>query len=446
MKPKPGTYGIESALAFGRFHPGYHKTLHNLRAAVHPKVTLKVDGLHFEDYPFEPAFAFPAGKVGIDLIQEVNLGYPSQVRLKEGDILFVPGDGKEALITCINRYDVPVVRRLFIWDALLEPFLDTWEEQGAIDRQFVWFEKIGLPRGVVDAWRREVAVAMVAYNFGTHLWEWVQLGLYDVLTAQRARLSRRAFDDFYRRAVRQAAIDPLITERGVATADTLESALFSVLIEWFPRESQAGPKAFREQWDLRTEQIQKLQRKLTAELTAAYSEPHRHYHTVAHIEKCLAEVSRAWSYAIHLNEIRWAILFHDAVYDPRRSDNEARSAEWACRVMDELQRPEEEMARVRALILATAHANEPATADEALLVDIDLSILGADTAAFDLYDLGVRAEYEWVPQQAYRQARGEVLASFLNRERLYHTAVYRLDLEAAARRNLARALARLRGE
>ncbi len=176
------------------------------------------------------------------------------------------------------------------------------------------------------------------------------------------------------------------------------------------------------------------------------SQPHRRYHTFTHIEHCLGELNCAWDYAVHLEELRWALIFHDAVYDPRRDDNEVRSADWACRVMDELCRPEDEKARVRGLILATAHTSEPRSADEALLLDIDLSILGADEAGFDEYDRSIRAEYGFISGPRYREARAEILTSFMRRERLFHTTLYRQRLEARARANLQRALERLRTE
>jgi predicted metal-dependent HD superfamily phosphohydrolase len=97
---------------------------------------------------------------------------------------------------------------------------------------------------------------------------------------------------------------------------------------------------------------------------------------------------------LHFTNYAWALIFHDAVYDPGRDDNEVRSADWACRVMEDLCRPEDEKDRVRGLILATAHTSEPRTADEALLLDIDLSILGADEATFDDYCRLIRSEYE----------------------------------------------------
>jgi predicted metal-dependent HD superfamily phosphohydrolase len=99
--------------------------------------------------------------------------------------------------------------------------------------------------------------------------------------------------------------------------------------------------------------------------------------------------------------------------------------------------------RVRRMILATAHAGNAETPDEALLLDIDLSILAADDTTFDEYDRAIRVEYEWVPEQAYRAARTNVLQGILQRDRIFQTVAYRKQ-EAAARSNIERALERLR--
>jgi predicted metal-dependent HD superfamily phosphohydrolase len=441
MTAKPGRYGIEDALKLSWLKPAYWKTLHRL-AAAHPEVAADGGVLRFTRYPFEPASVFPTGEVRPDTIAEVNAGHPSHIRLKSGEVLFVPRSGKAALLDFVNRHDVRVERRTSIWGALLDPFLDTWEEQKTIDAQFEWLAGLGLERARVDALRREVAAAMMAYNFGTNLWEWTGFDLYDVLIAQRACLSPAAFADFYARAMRVAALDQPMTWKpwgGRKIADEIHS----VLLDWYPRE-KGSMKDFDERQKRRHDGIDKLRHRLAAELTAAYSEPHRRYHTVAHIEHCLDEAAGTLSYAVDLNEVRWALLFHDAVYDPRRQDNEARSADWACSIMAELGRPADEKERIRAMILATAHSGEPRAADEALVLDIDLAILGADEAAFDEYDRAVREEYAWVPEAVYRRERAKILESFLGRARLYHTVPYRARFERAARGNIGRALERLR--
>jgi predicted metal-dependent HD superfamily phosphohydrolase len=416
----PGEYGIEKVLSRILWRPAYWLTLLHLRRN-RSSVTTDGGALRFSNYPFLPASVFPSGTIEPGQIAEVNLS-ALQVRLGSGEILFVPYPHKPALLSFINRNDVAIGRRLSVWTALLEPFLDSWQDQAEIDRQFAWFSSLGLERAAVDRLRREVAVSMYAYNFGTMLWEWAMLDLSDVLTAQQARLSRGAFREFYWRAMQIAALDPVQTHPFDGGATTVDSALNAVLVEWHRPH---------------------LQQQLGAELTAAYSEPHRRYHTLQHIEFCLSELGKHWSHAVNLSELRWALLFHDAIYDPRRNDNEARSADWACRVMQELQRPEVEIARVRKLIMATVHAAQAETPDEALLLDIDLSILGADEATFDEYDRAIRVEYEWVPEEAYRLARSAVLKGFLQRERIFQTAAYR-DRESIARRNLERAVERLR--
>lgn len=438
---KPGEYGIEKALSWIRWRPAYWRTLRNLRP---DRSSVTSDGatLRFEQYAFEPATIFPAGTVEPKQIAEVNLDL-MQLRLHSGEVLFVNYPDKAALLTFVNCNDSKVARRISVWGALLDPFLDTWEDQATIDRQFAWLASLGLDRQTVDSWRREVAPAMYAYNFGTMLWEWGSLGFSDVLTAQQARLKRAAFKDFYWRAMKVAALDPLQSHLLEGHTSTVDSALHDVLLAWYPKDLRGSSKEFTERWNARTEQINHLRKQLCAELTAAYSEPHRRYHTLQHIEFCLRELVKHRPHAVRPSEIRWALLFHDVIYDPRRNDNEARSADWACRVMQEVQRPDDEIARVRKMILATAHAANAETPDEALLLDIDLSILAADESTFEEYDRAIRVEYEWVPEETYRAARATVLQGFLKRDRIFQTVAYRQQ-EAAARTNIEGALEKLR--
>ena len=447
MESKPGRYGTEDLFVRALFHPGYWKTLARLLRWDRTRVTVENSTLRFTNYVFEPASVFPSGNIHKDQIQEINLGsYPSQLRLTSGEILFIPQvpRDREALLEFIDLHDLPTQRRSSVWCALLEPFLDSWEDQKTIDEQSTWFAKVGLEREEVDRIRREIGIAMIAYNFGTKLWEWAILGLYDALRAQRARLSRKDFAGFYARAMRLAALDPVVTDIPASTT-TVSDALFAVLLEWYPRQKPGKIKDFTKEWTARTEKIDALNKTLLEQLTAAYSERHRRYHNLAHLESCVQEAQGAWSRAVRLEEVRWALLFHDAVYDPRREDNEARSAEWAVRVMGEMGLSEAQKQRIRDMILATAISGKPRTTDEALVVDIDRSILGSDEATFDEYDRNVRAEYEWVPDEIYRRERAAILQSFLDRERIYHTALYRRRCEAAARANLRRALARLTG-
>jgi predicted metal-dependent HD superfamily phosphohydrolase len=181
-------------------------------------------------------------------------------------------------------------------------------------------------------------------------------------------------------------------------------------------------------------------RALLCQLRAAYDEPQRVYHTLAHMRDCLRQFDAARTLAEQPAEVEVAIWFHDAVYDTHRSDNEERSAEWAERALVEAGAPDPVPRRVQALILATRHDLVPTGQDAALLADVDLSILGRTPAEYDAYEQGIRQEYAWVPDETYRAARANILRGLLLRARLYQTDFFYQRYEDRARRNLERAL------
>ena len=182
---------------------------------------------------------------------------------------------------------------------------------------------------------------------------------------------------------------------------------------------------------------------LLAQLLARWAEPHRRYHTLQHLDECLALCARHRALADHPGEVAIAVWFHDAIYDTHRHDNEAASADWAARALREAGASGAVVARAEALILATRHSVPARTADERLLVDFDLAILGAAPARFDEYDRQVRDEYGFVPEAVFREKRGEVLRGFLERPSIFETPALAERFERAARENLARAIDRL---
>lgn len=171
-----------------------------------------------------------------------------------------------------------------------------------------------------------------------------------------------------------------------------------------------------------------------------YAASQRAYHTIRHVEECLACLDRVRDAAARPAEVELALWFHDVIYDPRRNDNEARSADMATRAILEAGGRDALAARIDVLIVATADHSPAEDPDTRLLLDIDLSILGAPDARFDEYERQIRQEYAWVPSADYQAARGRFLTSMLERRRIYQTEALE-ELEAPARINLRRALA-----
>ena len=178
-------------------------------------------------------------------------------------------------------------------------------------------------------------------------------------------------------------------------------------------------------------------------LVECYSEPHRKYHTMQHLQECFAHLERVRLFAEHAGEVQLALWFHDAIYDTRKKDNEERSAEWARGSALAAGLADDQANRIYQLVMATMHDAVPAGRDAAVLVDIDLGILGADEARFDEYEIQVREEYSWVPGPLYRRGRRKILQEFGSRESIYSTEYFRVECEARARSNIARSLARL---
>jgi len=176
------------------------------------------------------------------------------------------------------------------------------------------------------------------------------------------------------------------------------------------------------------------------DLAACHTEPHRHYHTMEHITAVLGhlrDLSAATPTA------RLAAFFHDAVYDPTRSDNEAQSAELAREVLHAVDRPEAD--DVAAIVLATAKHELPdgAPRDTAPFLDADLAILAARPDVYDTYTQHVRAEYAHVPDDDFRSGRRAILQNFLERDQLYFTTAGQARFEVAARANLRREISLL---
>lgn len=181
------------------------------------------------------------------------------------------------------------------------------------------------------------------------------------------------------------------------------------------------------------------------ELVACYSGDGRHYLTLDHIAVLLELSAEHAAVLADRDTVDLAILYHDAVYQPSRRDNEERSAALARARLTALGLPEGQIAMVARYIEATKHADGEPTGDSDLdhLLDFDLSILAAEPTAYESYAAAIRREYAIYADLLYRPGRAKVLRAFLAMPCLYRVPALAARWDSPARANLSAELARL---
>ncbi len=181
-----------------------------------------------------------------------------------------------------------------------------------------------------------------------------------------------------------------------------------------------------------------------AAVMAAWSEPHRRYHDLAHLAAVLGLVDALAPAADDADAVRLAAWYHDVAYDPERGDNEETSAARA-RVGLRGLVSDERLAEVERLVLLTAgHDPDPDDANGAVLCDADLAVLAAPPEAYAAYASAVRAEYGHLSDADFTAGRIAVLERLLALPALYRLPDDDERWTATARANLGAELALLR--
>ncbi len=190
---------------------------------------------------------------------------------------------------------------------------------------------------------------------------------------------------------------------------------------------------------------------LWQDIATRYHESQRAYHTLSHVQQLFAQFEQIKQHLYEPHIIALALFFHDVIYDPTRSDNELKSAEYAVEALTHL--TAKQCQHAYSLIMMTANHQIIRTdegsgknkdnakekeSDAAYLLDMDLSILGASWSEYQQYARGVRQEYAHVSDVDYRVGRIAVLERLLAHPTLYLTDYYHSRLEEQARHNINR--------
>jgi len=166
---------------------------------------------------------------------------------------------------------------------------------------------------------------------------------------------------------------------------------------------------------------------LWVEIALKHNEAHRFYHNLTHLYNLIQLVDRYEVDIFAPDLLRWAVFYHDFVYNVGSTSNESDSAEAAGERLSAFL-ASEELRLVEKYILATAKHQLPpvdeqfTTAEQAdcgLFLDFDLAILAAPAPIYQQYTQAIAQEYTTLyhPTQ-YREGRRAFLDRFL---RTHHT-------------------------
>lgn len=181
-----------------------------------------------------------------------------------------------------------------------------------------------------------------------------------------------------------------------------------------------------------------------AAIVAAWSEPHRRYHDLAHLAAVLGLVGELEGAAEDPDAVRLAAWYHDIAYEPERTDNEQVSAARA-RVGLRGLVPDDRVDEVERLVLLTAgHDPAPDDANGVVLCDADLAVLAGPPDAYAAYASAVREEYGHLSDEEFTAGRIAVLEHLLALPALYRTPEAARQWSDRAAANLTAELTLLR--
>lgn len=168
-----------------------------------------------------------------------------------------------------------------------------------------------------------------------------------------------------------------------------------------------------------------------------HSEPHRAYHNLAHLETMFRALPQLTGKQELPTAVSLAVWFHDIIYDPKSQNNEGDSATLMVDRLEALVDKEVLQEAERLILLTKSHQLDDEKDDNGrILLDADLSILGAELARYRAYAQAIRYEFSHVPDELYIPGRTAVLNHFLGMAQIYLTEYGREHWEAQARQNL----------
>lgn len=171
-----------------------------------------------------------------------------------------------------------------------------------------------------------------------------------------------------------------------------------------------------------------------------YLDNDRHYHTFTHIGDMLSDLEDFFPEHRDNMVLKYAIAYHDCIYDATSKDNEWDSGDAASKELYELL-DSAHMVQVEELIMVTKDHVPNDDPLSKIIIDLDLS--GLSSLLYKGNSDKIRKEYSMFTDREWREGRIAFLNKFLNRK-VYQTEQF-ANLEKLAKLNMERELDYLLG-
>lgn len=149
-------------------------------------------------------------------------------------------------------------------------------------------------------------------------------------------------------------------------------------------------------------------------LLGMWNESHRHYHNLNHLLSLTEDIDNIYKGKVSEKEYEKLILtslFHDIIYDPTRTDNEEKSAEFFINCC--LEKSDKDILEIKQAILDTKTHNSTNSLSEKFN-KLDMSIVEKDYDKLVEWENGIYNEYKSFGS-IYKIKRLEFLESLLDK-------------------------------
>jgi predicted metal-dependent HD superfamily phosphohydrolase len=145
-----------------------------------------------------------------------------------------------------------------------------------------------------------------------------------------------------------------------------------------------------------------------------WNEPNRHWHNQNHLFDLLEQINTDFDHGLlsltEKKKLQMVALFHDVIYDPSRSDNEEKSAEFMVSICED----RELLNDIYQAILDTkTHQSSSALSEK--FNKYDMNIVERDYDSLLKWEEGIRKEYSMYSDEQYKEGRVKFLESLLDK-------------------------------